>query len=517
MGGRVYSGLATVWLPCAAALPAILYLVLVRDRLRQRALAVRPLSRRLRRAARHARSPLCSRLVLRSSTALARQSGAAAVRAARSIRSTSRSLAALAALVAWAADASRIRAHAASSWLGAALFVALNGIGGPHRASVGRRAVAASSLLASKPLQAALTLTWTADRAGADGRRRRGDGVRTLWMVGAALLARSSASCSRRSRRAVGIAARRRVPGRRRAAARHRLTWRRCRRRRAMRASATPAGGAATKGDGRDSGCALRLRRVRLSMRRLEASGAARVRTVIFHVRQHARHAVLRHLVRRIARSGDRLRRRRLSAGPGARRSRHPARARSPPARHVAPRHAAARARHGGDPVRRVRGPHDRHADRAPDPQRGLAQQGLREHRRHVPSRPRRLHVLAEVRHPRLSRRRPRSRRAKPRCASRPARSRRSGCGERYGVRDPRPPDAARTATRFRSRAWSTSTPIRSSSPTRRSCRSSKRSWTRCASRATRAARASRSSRAACRSAGASRSTASSTPTSPRR
>ena len=125
------------------------------------------------------------------------------------------------------------------------------------------------------------------------------------------------------------------------------------------------------------------------------------------NVRQHVRHAVLRHLVRRIARAGDRLRRRRLSAGPGADGSRHPARARSAQARHVAPRHAAARVRHGGNPVRRVRRHDDGHADRAPDPQRGRAQQGLREHRRHVPSRPRRLHLLAEVRHPRLPRRRP--------------------------------------------------------------------------------------------------------------
>ena len=37
------------------------------------------------------------------------------------------------------------------------------------------------------------------------------------------------------------------------------------------------------------------------------------------HVRQHVRHALLRHVVRRIARSGDRLRRRRLPAGTGAR------------------------------------------------------------------------------------------------------------------------------------------------------------------------------------------------------
>ena len=61
------------------------------------------------------------------------------------------------------------------------------------------------------------------------------------------------------------------------------------------------------------------------------------------HGRQHARPPLQRHVVRRIPRSRDRLRGRRLPAGHGAVRSRHPARARSPQARHFAPRHAAAR------------------------------------------------------------------------------------------------------------------------------------------------------------------------------
>jgi chorismate synthase len=76
-------------------------------------------------------------------------------------------------------------------------------------------------------------------------------------------------------------------------------------------------------------------------------------------------------------------------------------RARPAQARHLAPRHAAARARHGRDPLRCVRRPDDGHADRAADPQPGPAQQGLRQHRRHLPPRSRRLHLLAEVRHPR--------------------------------------------------------------------------------------------------------------------
>ena len=89
-------------------------------------------------------------------------------------------------------------------------------------------------------------------------------------------------------------------------------------------------------------------------------------------------------------------------------RGRHPARARPAPARHLAPRHAAQRARHGRDPVRRVRGRDHRHADLPADPQHRPAQQGLRQHPRHLPPRPRRLHLLAQVRPARPARRRPR-------------------------------------------------------------------------------------------------------------
>jgi uncharacterized membrane protein len=73
-------------------------------------------------------------------------------------------------------------------WVGAGLFVALNGmvlrtahqwIGIPWRLT---------SLLASKPLQATLTLTWTATALAlmVTATRRR---LRPLWMLGAALLA----------------------------------------------------------------------------------------------------------------------------------------------------------------------------------------------------------------------------------------------------------------------------------------------------------------------------------------
>ena len=61
----------------------------------------------------------------------------------------------------------------------------------------------------------------------------------------------------------------------------------------------------------------------------------------------------------------------------------------------------------GPHPVRRVRWRDHRHADRHADRQRGPALARLLRDRRAVPSRPRRPDLRAEIRHPRLSRRRP--------------------------------------------------------------------------------------------------------------
>ena len=142
--------------------------------------------------------------------------------------------------------------------------------------------------------------------------------------------------------------------------------------------------------------------------------------------------------------------------GHGAERGRHPARARPPPPRHQPPRDAAQRARRGGDPVRRLRGPDHRHADLPADPQHRPAQQGLRQPARHLPPRPRRLHLLAQVRPARPARRRPRvgapdradgrRRRGGAQVAARAARHRRSRLDERSWAR-----------SRSRSRAGSTS------------------------------------------------------------
>ena len=130
---------------------------------------------------------------------------------------------ALCGAAAWAMRLGTLPERALYRWIGAGVFVALNGVVLRTAHQWGDVPWRLSSLLASKPLQAALTLTWTLTALAAMvvATRRH---LRMLWMLGAALLAAVVAKLFlRRSRRAVGIAARRRFPGRRRAAAHHRI------------------------------------------------------------------------------------------------------------------------------------------------------------------------------------------------------------------------------------------------------------------------------------------------------
>ena len=82
----------------------------------------------------------------------------------------------------------------------------------------------------------------------------------------------------------------------------------------------------------------------------------------------------------------------------------------------------------GTFPGRERTGRDHRHADRAADRERRPALEGLFRDQGHVPAGPCRLHLRREIRAARLSRRRARSRRAKPRRGSRPARSRARSC-----------------------------------------------------------------------------------------
>ena len=94
----------------------------------------------------------------------------------------------LAALFAWGRRFARLSTPALYRWLGVGLFVALNGVvlrTGHHWGDIPWRL---SELLASKPLQAALTLTWSATALAVMLLATR-RGLRALWMVGAGLLA----------------------------------------------------------------------------------------------------------------------------------------------------------------------------------------------------------------------------------------------------------------------------------------------------------------------------------------
>ncbi len=98
------------------------------------------------------------------------------------------------------------------------------------------------------------------------------------------------------------------------------------------------------------------------------------------------------------------------------------------------------------DPVRRVRGADDRHADPAADRECRPALEGLPQHRRPLPAGPRRLHLLEEIRHPRLSRRR-------PRLGARDRVARRRRRGRAQGARPRRSRSAARWCRSGRTRS----------------------------------------------------------------
>jgi uncharacterized membrane protein len=88
----------------------------------------------------------------------------------------------------WGRRFARLSVQSLYGWLGVALFVALNGVvlrTAHHWGDIPWRLPA---LMASKPLQAALTLTWSATALAVMFTATR-RGLRPLWMVGAGLLA----------------------------------------------------------------------------------------------------------------------------------------------------------------------------------------------------------------------------------------------------------------------------------------------------------------------------------------
>jgi uncharacterized membrane protein len=177
----------TAWTPCAAALPAIAFLWLV---VRCRDSSHWPFPVHRRAYAVGAGVPTAALVTIWFLAVNVLSPGDASplpyVPLANPLEVT---LAlALWATAAWAAHFAGIPQRALFRWLALGLFVALNGLvlrTAHHWGGVPWRL---SSMLASKPLQAALTLAWTltavAAMVAASSRR-----LRILWMLGAALLA----------------------------------------------------------------------------------------------------------------------------------------------------------------------------------------------------------------------------------------------------------------------------------------------------------------------------------------
>ena len=173
-------------------------------------------------------------------------------------------------------------------------------------------------------------------------------------------------------------------------------------------------------------------------------------------------------------------------------RSRHPARPRPAPPRHL--RHVTQR--NEADTVEILSGVYEGMTTGTPicllirnTDQRS---KDYRQPARHLPPRPRRLHLLAQVRPARPARRRPRL------GAPDRADGRRRRGGEEVAARAARHRlsrlhDGSSARSRSRSRAGSTCPNNPFFAPTRRSSRGSRPTWTRCARPATRAARASAS------------------------
>jgi len=184
--GRVFPE-GTVWMPCAAAWPAILYLGLIARTGDWRGW---PLTLYRDAYATSAATTIAALLAVWFALVNVISPGGTSplpyVPIANPLDVTL--IAALAAVFVWARGTLHVAERGLYSWWGAAVFLLVNAIvfRSMHQwLDVPWRV---SALLASKPLQAALTLTWTATALPLmllAGKRA----IRPLWMVGAGLLA----------------------------------------------------------------------------------------------------------------------------------------------------------------------------------------------------------------------------------------------------------------------------------------------------------------------------------------
>jgi uncharacterized membrane protein len=184
--GRLFP-VGTVWVACAAALPAIAYLLLVSA---WRTSAAWPMAEYGDAYARTAGTVVAAFLGLWFYIVNVISPGSAAplpyVPVLNPLDLTL--VLALTAAFVWAQRTQQVAERTLYAWFGVALFLFVNAIvfrtvhqwlGVPWRAS---------TLMASKPLQAALTLTWTATALPLMLLATR-RAIRPLWMTGAALLA----------------------------------------------------------------------------------------------------------------------------------------------------------------------------------------------------------------------------------------------------------------------------------------------------------------------------------------
>jgi uncharacterized membrane protein len=177
----------TAWTPCAAALPAVAYLWLC---VRFRDSGPWPTARYRDAYTVSAGAPIVGLLIAWFASVNVLSPGDPSPLPYLPVANPLDLTLALAlwALFAWARSHGGISEAARYRWLGAGIFVALNGIVLRTAHQCADIPWRLSSLLASKPLQAALTLTWTATALASmvAATRRR---IRPLWMLGAALLA----------------------------------------------------------------------------------------------------------------------------------------------------------------------------------------------------------------------------------------------------------------------------------------------------------------------------------------
>jgi uncharacterized membrane protein len=184
--GRM-TGVQTVWLACGAAVPAIVYLFVV---VRSKNAAAWPFDRHGAAYGSTAGTTIAALLfvwlVIVNLTSPGNPAPLPYIPLLNPLDVTL--VGALAALGAWDREWGRHPERIRFAWLGAAAFIALNGMVVRTAHHWGGVAWQSDALIAYKPLQAALTLTWTVTALALMlGSTRRG--IRTLWMVGAALLA----------------------------------------------------------------------------------------------------------------------------------------------------------------------------------------------------------------------------------------------------------------------------------------------------------------------------------------